>query len=86
MKFILASYNVRQGHVQDAVALAKKDGLSGEIWDGEVEEYLLKKSKRQYYKDPVVKYGYCRGIETANYVQSVFAIYQTYKELVPDNV
>jgi len=86
VKFILASYNVGQGHVQDAIALAKKDGLSGQIWDGEIEEYLLKKSKSEYYKDPVVKYGYCRGIETVNYVQSVFAIYQTYKKLVPDNV
>jgi len=84
VKFILASYNVGQGHVQDAIALAKKDGISGEVWYGEVEEYLLKKSKRQYYRDPVVKYGYCRGVETVNYVRTVYTIYQTYLELVPD--
>ena len=83
-KFVLASYNVGQGHVQDAVALAQKDGLSGKIWDGEVESYILKKSKREYFNDPVVKYGYCRGIETVNYVSTVQLIYQTYKELAPD--
>ena len=82
--FVLASYNVGQGHVQDAVALAQKDGFSGKIWYGEVESYILKKSKREYYNDPVVKYGYCRGTETVNYVSTVQSIYQTYKELVPD--
>ncbi|MCP4460735.1 MAG: transporter substrate-binding domain-containing protein [Cytophagales bacterium] len=83
-KFVLASYNVGQGHVQDAVALARRDGFSGKKWDGEVEEYLLKKSKREFYNDPIVKYGYCRGTETVNYVSTVFAIYQTYQKLVPD--
>lgn len=83
-KFILASYNVGQGHIQDAVALAKKAGYSGRKWDGEVEEFLLKKSKPDYYRDPVVKYGYCRGIETVTYVRNVFTIYNTYRELVPE--
>ena len=83
-KFVLASFNVGQGHVQDAVALAKKDGRSGEVWHNEVEVYLLRKSKRQFYNDPVVKYGYCRGTETVDYVNSVQSIYQTYLELVED--
>ena len=82
-KFVLASYNVGQGHIQDAVILAKKNGLSGKKWDGEVEEYLLKKSNPAYYRDPDVKYGYCRGIETVTYIKSVYSIYNTYKELVP---
>lgn len=83
VKFVLASYNVGQGHIQDAVALAQKEGLSGKKWDGEVENYLLRKSKPQYYRDPVVKYGYCRGTETTQYIRTVFSIYQNYKELVP---
>jgi membrane-bound lytic murein transglycosylase F len=82
-KFVLASYNVGQGHIQDAIVLAKKNGLSGLKWDGEVEQYLLKKSNPAFYRDPDVKYGYCRGFETVTYIQSVFTIYNTYKELVP---
>ncbi len=83
IKFILASYNVGQGHIQDAVALAQKAGYSGKKWDGEVEDFLLKKSKPDFYRDPVVKYGYCRGSETVNYVRTVYSIYNTYRELVP---
>jgi membrane-bound lytic murein transglycosylase F len=82
-KFVLASYNVGQGHIQDAVVLARKNGFSGLKWDGEVEQYLLKKSNPKIYRDPDVKYGYCRGIETVTYIQSVFNIYSSYKELVP---
>ena len=83
IKLVLASYNVGQGHVEDAIALAKKDGLSGDKWE-QVEEYLLKKSQSKYYKDPVVKYGYCRGMETSNYIRTIYSIYATYQELVPE--
>lgn len=83
IKFVLASYNIGQGHVEDAIALAKKYGKSGNKWD-EVQVFLLKKSERKYYRDPVVKYGYCRGTETENYIRKIYTIYETYKELVPD--
>ena len=83
IKFVLASYNIGQGHVEDAIALAKKNGHSGREWE-EVEEFLLKKSMPEFYLDPVVKYGYCRGIETKNYIQTIYSIYNTYQELVPE--
>ncbi len=82
VKFILASYNVGQGHVQDAVNLAEKNGYSGEDWSV-VEQYLLKKSNSKYYTDPVVKYGYCRGTETVRYVSNVMSLYENYKKLLP---
>lgn len=83
IKFVLASYNVGQGHVEDAIALAKKYGDDWTKWEV-IEGYLLKKSNRKFYRDPVVKYGYCRGIETSNYIKTIYSIYQTYQELVPE--
>ncbi len=83
IKFILGSYNIGQGHVMDAYKLAKKYGADAEKWDV-VAEYLQKKSDAYYYTDPVVEFGYCRGIEPVDYVQTIFDVYQTYLELYPD--
>ncbi len=79
-KFILASYNIGQGHIQDAYRLAKKYGEDPQKWDI-VSKYLLKKSKPKYYNDPVVKFGYCKGIEPVNYVEVIFDLYDKYNEL-----
>jgi membrane-bound lytic murein transglycosylase F len=58
------------GHIQDARRLAEKSiGADPMIWQGSVEEWLLKKSDPKFYTDKVVKYGYARGIETYNYVR-----------------
>jgi membrane-bound lytic murein transglycosylase F len=81
-KFVLASYNVGPGHVMDARRLAEKHGKNANIWNGNVEEYLLKKSEPTYYQDPVVKYGYCRGAETYNYVMEIMERYEHYKNIV----
>lgn len=79
-KFILASYNIGQGHIQDAYRLAEKYGDDPQKWDV-VSKYLLKKSKPKYYNDPVVKFGYCKGIEPVNYVEVIFDLYEKYSEL-----
>lgn len=81
-KFVLASYNVGPGHVMDARRLAEKHGKDPDIWQDNVDGYLLLKSERKYYSDPVVKYGYCRGTETYNYVKQVVERYQHYKNFV----
>ena len=81
-KFIVASYNVGLGHVLDARALAAKNGYDQDVWDYNVDLFIIKKSNPQYYTDPVVKYGYCRGSETFNYVASIFERYEHYKNLV----
>lgn len=80
-KFVLASYNVGQGHVQDAVRLTKKFGKDPNKWEDNVEKYLLLKSQPKYYNDPVVKFGYCRGLEPVNYVKDILALYEQYTQL-----
>jgi membrane-bound lytic murein transglycosylase F len=81
-KFVLGSYNVGPGHVMDARRLAEKHGKNPDVWDGSVNEFILKKSEPKYYKDPVVKYGYCRGKETYNYVNDIIERYEHYKNIV----
>lgn len=80
VKFTLGSYNVGQGHVEDAMRLAEKYDLNKSVWDGNVAQMLLNKSIPKYYKDPVVKYGYCRGKEPVNYVVSIFNNYELYRQ------
>jgi len=81
IKFVLASYNVGVGHVLDARALATKYGKDPELWEN-VEEFLLKKSQPKYFRDPIVKSGYCRGEEPVNYVKEVLNRYQQYLQLI----
>ncbi|MFT6850781.1 MAG: membrane-bound lytic murein transglycosylase F [Sphingobacteriales bacterium] len=83
IKFILASYNVGQGHVFDARRLAEKYGKDPNIWEGNVDFYLLNKSKEKYFNDPVVKVGYCRGEEPFNYVREILSRFNHYKNFVP---
>lgn len=68
--FILGSYNGGAFHIRDAMALAQKHGRNPHRWD-DVAEFVLKLSSPQYYNDPVVKYGYMRGEETAGYVSRI---------------
>jgi membrane-bound lytic murein transglycosylase F len=82
IKFILASYNAGPGHIFDAIRLADKKGKDPSKWHGNVDEYLLKKSNPLYYQDPVVKYGYCRGTETINYVNQVLDRYNHYRNII----
>ncbi len=82
LKFVLASYNVGQGHVLDARRLARKYGKDAEKWDGHVEYYMLQKSKPKYYSDPVVQSGYCRGEEPVNYVREIINRYNQYQQLI----
>lgn len=85
-KFVLASYNVGKGHVDDARRLAKKYGADPDTWHDNVELWLLNKSQANYYRDPVVKYGYARGIETYNYVKQVTDRYEHYKNIVGSDI
>lgn len=85
LKFVLASYNVGLGHVLDARALAKKYGKDPEIWDENVEVFILKKSDPKYYLDPVVRFGYCRGEETYNYVKKILERYNDYENIIALN-
>lgn len=80
VKFTLAAYNIGLGHIMDAMRLSEKQGKLPDVWDGNVEVALLLKANAQYYSDPVVKHGYCRGTETINYVRNVMDRYKSYKK------
>ena len=79
LKFVLASYNVGVSHVIDARNLAAKYGKDPTKWDDNVEMYLMLKTKRQYYRDPVVVAGYCRCLGPVNYVKEVLGRFEAYK-------
>jgi len=81
IKFILASYNVGHGHVQDAWRLAYKYGKDNKRWEN-VAYYLERKSKPEVYRDPWVKSGYAKGHVTVRYVREVYGLYESYKVLV----
>lgn len=83
IKFILASYNVGLGHILDARRLAEKYGKDPDVWENNVDEFILKKADPEYYHDPVVKYGYCRGSETYHYVYQIIDRYEHYKNILP---
>jgi len=70
------------GHVLDARSLARKYGKNPETWDDHVAFYLLNKSDPEFYRDPVVKYGYCRGEEPFNYVIEVLERYDHYRNII----
>jgi membrane-bound lytic murein transglycosylase F len=84
LKFTIASYNCGFYHVKDAQRLTKKFGGDPLKWEDNVAKNLLRLSYRKYYNDPVVKYGYCRGIEPTTYVRQIFQRYKHYKELIPE--
>ncbi len=82
VKFILAAYNIGPGHIADARNLARKNGADPDTWDNSVDKFLLSKAEPQYYNDPVVKYGACKGTETFRYVTEVLERYEHYKNIV----
>jgi membrane-bound lytic murein transglycosylase F len=84
LKFVLAAYNAGAGHIQDAQRLAEKHGANPMAWTNNVDQYILLKSQKKYYNDPVVKYGYCRGEEPYNYVNEILKRHETYSELIKE--
>lgn len=83
--FTLATYNAGRGHIDDARALSEKYNKDPNRWFDNVNEILLKLSKPKYYKDPVVKNGYMRGIETYEYVTEVMERYKVYQHAFPND-
>ena len=81
LKFVLASYNTGAGHVEDAQRLTEKYGGNPQKWD-DVSYWLLQKSTQQYSSDPVVKFGFCRGLEPVNYVTNILERFDHYKQFV----
>jgi membrane-bound lytic murein transglycosylase F len=82
VKFTLAAFNCGAGHVFDAMRLAEKNGKNPNIWDENVEEYILKLKDKEYYLDEVVRHGFVRGTEPYHYVRDIFLRYEHYKQFI----
>jgi len=78
-KFVIASYNLGEGHIFDAIALADKYNRNPQIWDNNVEYLIIAKSQSKYFLDEVVQYGYCKGQITSGFVKSIMERYEHYK-------
>lgn len=82
IKFTMAAFNAGLGHVEDAQRLALKRGLNPNIWEGNVEKMILALSYPKNFRDPVVRYGYLRGIEPYTYVGQIFERYGHYSQFI----
>ena len=82
INFVLAAYNGGVGHVRDAMALTTKNGHNPQRWS-DVDAYILKLSQPQFFRDPVVKYGYLRGSETSGYVRQIQTRWASYRGAAP---
>lgn len=78
--FVLAAYNGGIHHIRDAMALCQRDGRDSHVWNN-VCDYVLKLSQPKYYNDPIVKYGYMRGSETADYVNKIQQRWEGYRNV-----
>jgi membrane-bound lytic murein transglycosylase F len=83
LKFILASYNVGPGHVDDARRLTDEYGGNSQVWN-DVAYWLLQKSKREVYTLPVVRHGYARGLEPVTYVSRILDRFDHYRQFVTE--
>lgn len=81
LKFILASYNIGHGHVEDAWRLTQKYGKNTYSWK-DVSVFLNLKSDPEIYRDQVVKSGYAKGHIAVNYVRDVMGLFNSYKTLI----
>lgn len=83
IKLTMAAYNCGFGHVRDAQRLAEAYDKKPTRWDDNVEEFILKLQKREYFNNPQVHYGFVRGREPYNYVRDIFRRYEHYRKLIP---
>ena len=72
LKFVLAAYNAGYGHINDAMRLAHKYGYDKYKWENNVDSFLINKSKKEYYTDPLCRNGEFNGWqETLSFVKKV---------------
>jgi membrane-bound lytic murein transglycosylase F len=80
-KFTMATYNSGRSHIEDAQRLAEKHGLNPKVWDENVEIMVLNLSKKEFYRDPVVKSGSAKGTVTHRYVREIISRYEMWSTL-----
>jgi len=79
----LAAYNAGIGHVTDARALARDEGLDPNRWFGHVEKAMLLKMDPEYHRK--TRFGFCRCTEPVEYVSRIRELYRAYSQAVPMN-
>ena len=72
--FALASYNIGFGHLNDARIITQRQGGDPDRWFDVKTRLPLLKQKKHYKK---TKYGYARGDEAVNYVESIRRYYES---------
>ncbi|QLE00035.1 transporter substrate-binding domain-containing protein [Galbibacter sp. BG1] len=82
IKFTMAAYDCGFRHIEDAITLTKMNGLDKNTWDNNVENMLLALSKEENYRKEGIKYGYVKGTEPYNYVESIFRRYDHYQDFI----
>lgn len=82
LKFTMAAYNCGLAHMLDAKRLAVSRGLDPLVWEDNVADMMLALSYPEGYNDPVVKYGYVRGLEPYTYVEQIFERYEHYRQFI----
>ncbi len=78
LRFSLASYNAGIGHLADARRLAIDLNRNPNDWKG-VQDAFLRLMERSYHRNAT--YGFVRGVETVNYVNTVLNRYKNYRLL-----
>jgi membrane-bound lytic murein transglycosylase F len=82
LKLAIAAYNVGIGHIWDAQKLAKQMGKNAKRWKN-VQAALILLQNSQYAV--LAKYGYCKGLETVDYVTKVTGRYKDYQHKYPES-
>ena len=82
VKFVLAAYNAGLGHVLDAQRLAMKYEKAPDVWENNVDYFILNKSKPLYYRDTCCRCGFLRGTQTYRFVEEIMERYHHYQNLV----
>ena len=83
VSFILASYNVGIGRVLSIRKKAEEFGKDPNLWHGNVEYYLLKRSKKDPYAKADSTAFFPVNYSTEGYVDGIITRYYHYRNLVP---
>ena len=83
VSFILASYNVGIGRVLSLRKKAREFGKDPNIWHGNVEYYLLARSKKDPYAKADSMSFFPANYTTEGYVDGIITRYYHYRNLIP---
>jgi membrane-bound lytic murein transglycosylase F len=81
--FILAAYNVGIGRVLSAREKAENFGKDPDRWTGNVEYYLLKRSRKDPYGQQDSSSVFPVDYHTEGYVDKIMIRFSHYRNLIP---